>query len=376
MEAPTDAKERTRDHHGRWTTGEKSNDNDTVEIKSEHSDDVSIHHDDVPEQPSDSMIQVDSTTPHTETQPLVGIPIKPHLRPLSISQAPAEVLDMLEQWYAVHGREMPRWAGHAGATGKKGHIETMVWLHSSKEILKGTLYEFDNVPDPRKTISVAKRVWIVEGHTLGAKIAIYHKSGGCLSRPSTGTRYKIWLGVDGGTPDSLERHASVWKGNCAGVTINSTTLPFVCAKVFNAEAPIQSSPSQSLVQSQIRAQLTLGNGQNPESVLPKRIQIMLQAWYEKKGRAIPPCAGSFTKRTLTAGANGSPTGFWHVSGERVLPEIVALSTPGHRTVLLFRPASRESGLHPVVAKLNKQCGADVYAYTAWHGLRGATSQGF
>ena len=125
----------------------------------------------------------------------------------SVSTLPAEIKDLLEGWYARHGRVKPPCATSShphffqecGKSGKKAS-----WLHKSGVLLTIQLYYLDNIKTKKGAIT--HKVIVVEGAGLGPYLINFYKN------TTNAVEYRIWHGTrGGGDQNGFEMETSVYK---------------------------------------------------------------------------------------------------------------------------------------------------------------------
>ena len=125
----------------------------------------------------------------------------------SVSTLPAELNELLEGWYARHGRvkapcatsSHPQFFQEFAKSGRKAS-----WLHKSGVPLKIQLYYVDNIKTKKDGITY--KVIVAEGAGIGPYLINFYKS------VTTSIEYRIWYGTRGpGDQNGFEMETSVYK---------------------------------------------------------------------------------------------------------------------------------------------------------------------
>lgn len=291
------------------------------------SDSESIHHDNEPEtDEAGSTIHVTPSIGQTEessnqqSQPEYAQSSIPEL-----IEAPQEIQTLLNEYWDTHGRKVPpcgtftqfsklNLSGNAKAT----------WLHISGELLEPSLYRLTGVPTEYKNLD--KRIVVVKGRAVGPYIVTFFcTSGGKTNVAASGSRFRIWQGVNGETPDGFEARTAVWKGHLNVEPTGDLLSQDIQILFEGAEPKSQLPKSISAHPGNASQQYTGKNRFGPLSPsIPSNITTMLEAWFAKHGRRIPPCVSNTYGEKLYKRSGGGSAYWWHKSGVPLVAKLYPL----------------------------------------------------
>jgi hypothetical protein len=331
------------------------------ENSEEWSDDGSIHHD-ASASHSDSTI-----TTQTDNLASVNCSIQSltsnqyNLEVDSVNQLPQYLKDHLDAWFRKSGAIMPPFVtnGPLAPLHRSQSGIPAIWTHVSGEKLKPRRYSFH---DPRFSGKPIRLV-VVESKTQGPNIVKFSNSG-----RDNYSRYKIWLGVDDNDADGFELIPSIRK-----------TFDQISSTPLKASATCQKDKTST---TETLDYFAVPNSSSPTTLdaesmdhLPQQLKDLLERWYEKHGRILPPCVRHYTA-PINLSQKGAPASWWHVSGEPLKAKIFRFhddhieSANSHGIIV-----AEGSTKGPYLVRWSGKSGGGSN-YKIWLGIGGGDSKGF